>query len=77
MSVLFSDQPQGRRTVTGLAVALLVVVAACLPGCRRGPVVVPVSGVVEVDGKPLASGAITVPSIVALLLLRLVALVKL
>jgi len=60
MSAPSRDQPRERRTATGLAVALLVVVAACLPGCRRGPVVVPVSGVVEVDGKPRASGAITV-----------------
>jgi hypothetical protein len=60
MSAPRSDRPRGRRPTTGLAVALLVVVAACLSGCRRGPVVVPVSGVVEVDGKPLASGAITV-----------------
>ena len=50
MSAPSRDQPRERRTATGLAVALLVVVAACLPGCRRGPVVVPVSGVGEVDG---------------------------
>ncbi len=39
------------------AIALVAVAAA---GCRRGPQVVPVSGVVEVDGKPLTTGAITV-----------------
>jgi len=60
MSALSSHRPRAGQLGVGRAVALLVVMAACLPGCRRGPVVVPVSGVVEVDGKPLASGAITV-----------------
>jgi len=49
------------RASDRLVVALvLTVVAGAAEGCRRGPVVVPVSGVVEVDGAPLASGAITV-----------------
>lgn len=41
-----------------LVVAALL--AAALPGCRRGPTVVRVQGVVEVDGKPLPSGAVMV-----------------
>jgi hypothetical protein len=60
MSARFSARPRAGQSGAGLAAVLIVVVAACLPGCRRGPVVVPVSGVVEVDGKPLPSGAITV-----------------
>lgn len=40
--------------------AVLAVWLAALAGCQRGPAVVPVSGIVEVDGQPLASGAITV-----------------
>lgn len=44
-----------------LIVAVAIALAACgAAGCRRGPQVVPVSGVVEVDGRPLPSGAITV-----------------
>lgn len=60
MSAASSGRPRGLRPTAGLVVAVFLVVATGLPGCRRGPVVVPVSGVVEVDGKPLASGAITV-----------------
>jgi len=45
------------RLVIAVAIALVAVAAV---GCRRGPRVVPVSGVVEVDGVPLTSGAITV-----------------
>ena len=43
----------------GIAVAF-VLAALTGGGCGRGPQVVPVSGVVEVDGVPLKSGAITV-----------------
>jgi hypothetical protein len=49
-----------RRTdILCVAVACLVV-AAANSGCRRGPAIVPVSGVVEVDGKPLSSGSVMV-----------------
>jgi len=49
-----------RRTdILCVAVACLVV-AAANSGCRRGPAIVPVSGVVEVDGKPLPSGSVMV-----------------
>ena len=44
-----------------LTAASLLVLAALAAGCGRGrPPVVPVSGTVTVDGKPLAGGAITV-----------------
>lgn len=45
------------RLVIAVAIALVAVAGQ---GCRRGPRVVPVSGVVEVDEVPLTSGAITV-----------------
>lgn len=45
------------RLIIAAAIALVTVATV---GCRRGPQVVPVSGVVEVDGTPLTSGAITV-----------------
>jgi len=49
------------RASDRLVLAVIVTVAAvAADGCRRGPRVVPVSGVVEVDGAPLTSGAITV-----------------
>lgn len=49
------------RASDRLVVAVAIIVATgAAEGCRRGPAVVPVSGVVEVDGAPLASGAITV-----------------
>lgn len=55
-----TDRHLSRR---GAGVGALVVAALLtmsLPGCRRGPTVVPVQGVVEVDGKPLPSGAVMV-----------------
>jgi hypothetical protein len=49
------------RASDRLAIAVAIALAAvAAEGCRRGPQVVPVSGVVEVDGKPLTTGAITV-----------------
>lgn len=49
------------RASDRLVVAVAIVVATvAAEGCHRGPRVVPVSGVVEVDGVPLTSGAITV-----------------
>lgn len=50
--------PRASDRLVVFAAIVLAMVAA--QGCRRGPAVVPVSGVVEVDGVPLTSGAITV-----------------
>lgn len=44
-----------RRAMVAAACALVAVA-----GCRRGPDIVPVSGRVEVDGKPLTTGGIMV-----------------
>ena len=59
-----SERPApGRRAVAqqllaaGIAACIVLCVAS---GCGRRVTLVPVSGVVEVDGKPLAAGAITV-----------------
>jgi hypothetical protein len=50
-----------RAAFPPLAVGLFIGMAlAAATGCGRRVTLVPVSGVVEVDGKPLAGGAITV-----------------
>lgn len=49
-----------RRSDRIRVVAAIVLAGLAVQGCNRGPVVVPVSGTVEVDGKPLTTGAITV-----------------
>jgi len=43
-----------------MVAATLVAAIGCLTGCNKGPKVVPVSGIVLIDGQPLTKGSVQV-----------------
>src|SRR4051794_76758 len=57
-----SDQMQTFAHVTG---TMLLIVGLALSGCgRKGPIMVPISGTVTLDGKPMPDGIIYFKTIV-------------